>query len=80
MTFPMKTEDETGSCFEEFVESASNLLGYNAKVCYLRTDQCTEFVGGHTQDVMMSLGAEYQLASPDTPQYNGVSERINQTL
>lgn len=46
MGYSMKTKDETRLCFDSSVRSTRNLLGYDTKVCYLRTDQGTEFTGG----------------------------------
>ena len=78
--YPMRTKDETGYCLEAFVKSARNLLGRDAKVCYLRSDQGTELLGGYTIQVLASLGAELDTQCPDTPQHNGVTERFNQSI
>lgn len=80
LAYPMKTKDETGYCLEKFIKSARNLLGKDEKVCFLRSDQGTEYTGGYTQVVMMRENIEHSLACPDTPQHNGVSERFNQTI
>lgn len=78
--YPMKTKDETGHCLENFIKSARNLLGKNEKICFLQTDQGSEYTGGYTTEVMKREGIEHKLACPDTPQHNGVSERFNQTI
>lgn len=56
MAYPMKTKRATGHCLEMFVRSARNLLGHDAKMCYLRTDQGTEFTGGETIEVRKFVG------------------------
>lgn len=38
MVYPIKMKSETGQCLKYFVRSSRNLLGHDAKVCYLRSD------------------------------------------
>ena len=78
--YPMRTKDETGYCLEAFVKSARNLLGRDAEVCFLRSDQGTELLGGYTLQVLANLGAELDTQCPDTPEHNGVAERYNQSI
>lgn len=58
LAYPMRTKDETGYCLEKFIKSARNLLGSNEKICYLRSDQGTEYMGGYTNDVLLRESIE----------------------
>lgn len=45
-TYCIKTRYEVPDCFEEFLTSARNKLGRDAKVCYLRCDDAKDYVHG----------------------------------
>ncbi|XP_044596989.1 uncharacterized protein LOC123273621 isoform X2 [Cotesia glomerata] len=78
--YPVKTKDESGETLEKFLISTRNLLGKDEKVCYVRSDQGTEFTGGKFLEVLRKEKIELELTPPYTPEHNGVSERFNATL
>lgn len=80
MAYAMKSKSETGEYFELFLKSMRNVLGYDAKVCYLRSDKGTEFLGGEIQNVLKREGIQNDTSAPHTPQHNGVAERFNRTI
>ncbi|KAK7574002.1 hypothetical protein V9T40_011193 [Parthenolecanium corni] len=80
MAYAIKRKSEVGSCFETFLKNARNELGSDAKVCFLRTDQGTEFTGGKVKEILDREKISLQLAPPETPEHNGVAERFNRTL
>lgn len=79
MAHRVRSKDETDSFLEKFVELCRNTVDPDAKVCDLRTDQRTKFIGEYTQ-VLNRSGAENQLTCPDTPEHNNVVERFNITI
>ncbi|CAH0550178.1 unnamed protein product [Brassicogethes aeneus] len=78
--YTIKTKDESGQSLERYLISARNLLGKNEKVCYIRSDQGTEFMGGKFMEVMEKEKIENDPSPPYTPEHNGVAERFNQTI
>ena len=86
LAYPMKHKSEVPEHFKACVASMRNIIGSDNKVCYLRIDQGTEFVCKETIKVLKEIngnettGVELQLACPDTPEHNGVTERFNRTL
>ena len=86
LAYPMKHKSEVPENLKACVASMRNIINSDNKVCYLRTDQGTEFVCKETIKVLKEIngnntaGAELQLACPDTPEHNGVAERFNRTL
>ena len=58
MAYHMNTKGETAFYFDSFVKSGRNLLGNGAKVCYLRSDQGSEYTDGKMSKVLSKLGTE----------------------
>ncbi|KAK7605169.1 hypothetical protein V9T40_007027 [Parthenolecanium corni] len=80
MAYAIRKKSEVGSSFELFLKNARNELGSDAKVCFLRTDQGTEFTGGKVKEILDQEKIGLQFAPPDTPEHNGIAERFNRTL
>lgn len=80
MAYAMKSKAETGEYFDLFLKSMRNVIGFDAKVCYLRSDKGTEFLGGEIQNVLKREGIQNDTSAPHTPQHNGVAERFNRTI
>ena len=57
-----------------------NLLGKDGKVCYIRADNGTEFIGGKFSEVIKKEKIEYNVAPPHTPELNGTAEISNRKL
>lgn len=76
----VRSKDQTYLCFRSYIKSARNLLGYDAKVCYVRSDQGTEYTGQLFVKELEKDQIESKMGPPKTPQHNGVAERFNGTL
>lgn len=76
----LKSKDESGQVFEQFLSSARNLLGTDAKVCYVRSDRGTEFTGGKFAEIMKREKIESDSGPPYTPELNGTAERFNKSI
>ena len=76
----LKSKDESGQAFERYLSSARNLLGTDAKVCYIRSDRGTEFTGGKFAEIMKRENIESNSGPPYTPELNGTAERFNKSI
>ncbi|KAG8497176.1 hypothetical protein CXB51_008417 [Gossypium anomalum] len=64
--------------FKEFKNEVQSQLGKTIKT--LRSDRGGEYLSLEFDDLLKECGIVSQLTPPGTPQWNGVSERRNQTL
>jgi hypothetical protein len=53
---------------------------YNVRIKKLRSDRGGEYLTGEFSDHLRKKGTTRRLTVHDTPEYNGVSERLNRTL
>ena len=74
----MKHKSESFENFKVFKNEVQNQLGKNIKI--LRSDRGGEYLSREFIDHLRDCGIISQLTPPGTPQWNGVSERRNQTL
>ena len=79
-TYSVKSKDEAGEALEKYLVSARNLLGKDEKICYIRSDQGTEFTGGKFLEILREEKIETQLSPPYTREHNRVAERFNKTI
>ena len=74
----MKHKSKSFEKFKIFKNEVQNQLGKNIKS--LRSDRGGEYLSQEFIDHLRDCGITSQLTPPGTPQWNGVSERRNQTL
>ena len=74
----MRHKSESFEKFKLFKNEVQNQLGKNIKT--LRSDRGGEYLSQNFDDHLKDCGIVSQLTPPRTPQWNGVSERRNQTL
>ncbi|GKA85812.1 retrovirus-related pol polyprotein from transposon TNT 1-94 [Tanacetum coccineum] len=74
----LRTKDETPEVIKKFIILTQRAL--NATVCFLRTDNGTEFVNKTLIEFYESVGTTHNTSVPQTPQQNDVVERRNRTL
>ncbi|KAL7292283.1 hypothetical protein TKK_0013894 [Trichogramma kaykai] len=73
-------KSESGDCLEKYLRETRNLRGKNEKLCFLRSDNGTEFTGGKFSEIIDQEKATFDFAPPHTPQLNGTAERFNKTI
>jgi transposase InsO family protein len=74
----LKEKSDVAQHLKAFVSRAELETGERLKV--LRTDGGGEYIGGPVQKFLEEKGIRHEITTPDTPQHNGVAERMNRTL
>ena len=74
----LKAKSEVADCLKRFVARAEVETGQRVQA--LRSDGGGEYIGGETQQFLRDKGIKHEMTTPDTPQHNGVAERMNRTL
>ena len=76
----VKHKSQSGECLQKYLEHTRNLLGKQEKVCYIRSDNGTEFTGGHFAEIVRQEKIDSDFAPPYTPELNGTAERFIKTI
>ena len=75
---PMKKKSDTLTCYKHYEAWAETQL--NAKLKQLQSDQGGEYISDEFDQHLKSKGTTRSLTVHDTPEQNGVAERLNCTL
>jgi len=75
---PIKSKDETPRALMKWITWSEVKTGERANI--LRTDGGGEYMGLEFQGWLKSRGMYYEVTNANTPQENGVVERLNRTI
>lgn len=76
--FTIKKKSEAFEKFLEFKSWAENQTEKRIKI--IRTDNGKEYCNGTWENYLRKAGIQHQNTCPDTPEQNGVAEKMNRTL
>ena len=74
----LKTKDQTLRTFRSFVSMVENQTGY--QLVFFQSDRGGEFMSKEFDDFLEEKGITRKTSAPETPQQNGLAERMMQTL
>ena len=74
----LKRKSDVAQNLKDFVARAENETGQSVKI--LRSDGSGEYIGSALTEYLKGKGIRQELTTADTPQHNGVAERMNKTL
>jgi hypothetical protein len=74
----LKHKSDVARHLQDFVSQSETETGYRVKI--LRSDGGGEYAGNALVQWLDDKGIKRELTTPDTPQHNGVAERMNRTL
>jgi len=74
----MKEKSEVARHLRAFVACVELETGHRLKV--LRSDGGGEYIAREVQSFLKDKGVKHEMTMADTPQHNGVAERMNRTL
>ena len=74
----LKHKSDVARNLKDFIAHAETQTGERVKV--LRSDGGGEYIGNTLTEYLKEKGIKQELTTPDTPQHNGVAERMNRML
>lgn len=77
-TIPLKSKANTFAAFRDWLKRIERSSNHKASV--IRSDRGGEFMSGEFEELLRSTGLSRQLTIADTPQQNGVAERVNRSI